>query len=129
MLRELRNYKWKLFLCPTVKIGENTTNIFKLLFFTINLHFATSNQMSTYRKLNLCSSSSIYFIFLSLEMQKTLEQTKVYHALSYFVWKEMTHKPVCFLLVQLASMNVFLCYVITGRHNFSWKIIVTQWFF
>ena len=32
------------------KIGKNRTNILKLLFFTINLHFATSNQMFTYRK-------------------------------------------------------------------------------
>ena len=60
------------------KIGENTTNILKLLFFTINLHFVTSNQISTYRKLNLPLTSSIYFVFLSLEMQKTLEQTKLY---------------------------------------------------
>ena len=57
---------------PTTKIGENTTNILKLLFFTINLHFVTSNQISTY--------SSIYFLFLPLEMQKKkrLEQAKKY---------------------------------------------------
>ena len=52
------------------KIGENITNILKLLFFTINLHFVTSNQISTYRKLNLPLTSSIYFVFLPLEMQK-----------------------------------------------------------
>ena len=69
------------------KIGENTTNISKLLFFTINLHFVTSNQISTYRKLNLPLTSSIYFVFLPLEMQKRLKQTKVCHALSYFVWR------------------------------------------
>ena len=52
------------------KIGENTTNILKLLFFTINLHSVTSNQISTYRKLNLLLTSSIYFVFWPLEMQK-----------------------------------------------------------
>ena len=52
------------------KIGENTTNILKLLFFIINLHSVTSNQISTYRKLNLPLTSSIYFVFLPLEMQK-----------------------------------------------------------
>ena len=52
------------------KIGENTTNILKLLFFIINLHSVTSNQISTYRKLNLPLTSSIYFVFLTLEMQK-----------------------------------------------------------
>ena len=52
------------------KIGENTTNILKLLFSIINLHSVTSNQISTYRKLNLSLTSSIYFVFLPLEMQK-----------------------------------------------------------
>ena len=42
------------------------------LFFTINSHFVTSNQISTYRKLNLPHRSSIYFVFLPLEMQKRL---------------------------------------------------------
>ena len=49
------------------KIGENTTNILKLLLFVINLH---SNQISTYRKLNLLLTSSIYFVFWHLEIQK-----------------------------------------------------------
>ena len=74
-------------------IGESKTNILKLLFFTLNLHFVKSNQISPYRKLNLSLTSSIYFVFLPLEMQKRLKQTKVYHSFSYFVWKEMTHKP------------------------------------
>ena len=51
-------------------IGENTTNISKLPFFVINLLSVTSNQISIYRKLNLSLTSSIYFIFLPLEMQK-----------------------------------------------------------
>ena len=54
----------------STKIGENTTNILKLLFFTINLHSVTSNQISTYRKLNLPLTSSIYFVLLPLEIQK-----------------------------------------------------------
>ena len=52
----------------------------KLLFFTKNLHFAKSNQISTYRILNFPLTSGIYFVFLpAVEMQKTLEQTKVYY--------------------------------------------------
>ena len=54
------------------KIGQNTTNILKLPVFIINLHFVASNQIFTYRKLNLSLTSSIYFVFLPLEMQKTL---------------------------------------------------------
>ena len=104
------------------KIGENTTSISKLLFFTLNLHFVSSNQIPTYRKLNLPLTSSIYFVFLPLEMQKRLKQTKVCHAFSYFVWKETTHKP---LKVAAAKSLYFLFYVITKRHYFSWKFIVT----
>ena len=35
---------------------------FKLLFFTINLHFVTSDQVSTYRKQNLPLTSIIYLV-------------------------------------------------------------------
>ena len=120
------------------KIGENKASIWKLMFFTINLHFAKANQISTYRKLNLSLTSSIYFVFLPLEMQKRLEQTKVkvYHSFSYLVCKETTNK----LLKAVALKNLFssvyvigttyfdecfLFYVITGRHYFPWKFIVT----
>ena len=125
---------------PATKIGENTTNILKLLFFIINLHSVTSNQISTYRKLNLPLTSSIYFVFLPLEMQKRLEQTKVYHAFSYFVWKETTHKPLkvaaaktlffsVFVIGTTCFDECFLLYVINARHYFSWKVNVTLWFF
>ena len=56
------------------KIGQDKTSIFKLLFFTINLHLVTSHQTSTYRKLNQPLVTSIYVVFLPLEMQKRLEQ-------------------------------------------------------
>ena len=75
----------KVIFVSATKISKSTTNILKLLFFTINLHFAKSNQISTYRKLNLPPASSIYFVFLLLEIQKRLEQIKVYHTFSYFV--------------------------------------------
>ena len=55
---------------------------FKLLFFKINLHFM-SNQISTYRKLNLPLPRSIYLVFLPLEMQRRLKQSKVYHMFFY----------------------------------------------
>ena len=63
----------------------------KLLFFTINLHFATSDQVSTYRKPNLPLTSIIYLVVFPLEMQKRLKKTK---ATRHFVWKETTHKPL-----------------------------------
>ena len=105
------------FVSPT-KTGENKTNILKLLFFLINLHFVLLNQISPYRKLNLSLTRSVYFVFLSVKMQKRLQQTKVYHTFSYFVWKETTRKPLkvtaakaafpsVYGMLQLASINVF----------------------
>ena len=84
-LKQLRNYKRKLFLCPPQKQAKTQPTFLKLLFFTINVHFITLKQISTYRKLNLPLTSSIYFVFLLLEMQKRHKLTKVYYALSYFV--------------------------------------------
>ena len=122
------------------KIGQNATSISKLLFFTINLHFVTSNQISTFRKLNLNLSSSICFVFLPLEMQKRVKQTKVCHAFSYFVWKETTHKTLKVVAANSLFSSVYVigttcfdeCFsfsVITKKHYFSWKFIVTLNFF
>ena len=71
------------------KIGESTTNILKLLSITIHLHFVKSKQKSTYRKLNLALTSSIYFVVLPLEMQNK-------------TWTECT---TCFLLCLKKKTN------------------------
>ena len=132
-------FQTKLVFVSTTKIGANTTNISKLLIFTINLHFVASNQISTYRKLNLPLTSSIYLVFLPLEMQKRLEQTKVCHAFSYFIWKETTHKPLKVAAAESLIFSVYIIgttcfdecfsfYVITKRHyflTFLLKFIVT----
>ena len=55
----------------------------RLLVFTINLQFPISSQISNYRKLNLPLTSSIYLVFLPLEMQKRLKQTKVGYTTVY----------------------------------------------
>ena len=41
---------------------------FDVLFFTKNLHFITSNQIYTYRKLSFPLTNSTYLVFLPLEM-------------------------------------------------------------
>ena len=126
----------KVIFVSATKICENTTNISKLLFFTMNLHFVTSNQISTYRKLNFSLTSSIYFVFLPLEMKKRLKQTKVCPEFSYFIWKETTHKPLKVAAAKSLFSSVYIIgttcfdecfsfYVITKRHYFSWKFIVT----
>ena len=71
---------------------------------------------------------------------KTLEQTKVYHAVSNFVWKETIHKPLQLVVANTLFSSVFvigttcfdkcfLFHVITGRYCSSRKINVTLRFF
>ena len=107
----------------TTKIGENTTNISKLLFFTINLHFVTSNQISTYRKLNLPLTSSIYFVFLPLEMQKRLKQTIVCHTFSYFVWNKTTHKPLKVAAAKSLFSSVYIIGTTCFDEYFSFYVV------
>ena len=72
------------YFCVRHKNRRKHSQHFKLLFFTLNLHFVTLNQIATYRKPNLPLTSSIYLVFLPLEMQVRLNQTKVYCTLFYF---------------------------------------------
>ena len=113
----------------TTKICENTTNISKLLFFTINLHFVTSNQLSTCRKLNLPHTCSIYFVFLPLEMQKRLKQTKVCHMFSYFIWKETTHKPLKVAAAKSLFASVYIIGTTCFDECFSFYVITKRYFF
>ena len=69
------------------KIGENTINILKLLFFKINLHFGRSDYRSTCGKLNLLRINNICLVFSSWEMQRRLMQTKAYYKLCLFSLK------------------------------------------
>ena len=110
----------------TTKIDENTTKISKLLLFTLNLHFVTSSQISKYRKLNLPLISSIYFVFLPLEMQKRLKQTKVCHAFSYFVQKETTHKPLKVEAAKFIFSSVYIIGTTCFDKCFSFYVITKK---
>ena len=75
----------KSYFCVRHKNRPKRNQHFKTAVFHNKFTFVTSNQISTFRKLNLPLSSSIYFVFLPVGMQKRLKQTKVCHAFSYFV--------------------------------------------
>ena len=90
-LRELRNYKRKFIFGPDTKIGENTINTLNCCFFTVSLHFVTSNQISTYRKLNMSLTSSIYLVSRNA---KKLKQTKVIATRCFALKKEKVRKPL-----------------------------------
>ena len=83
------------------------------MFFTINLHFVRSNQIPTYRKLNLPVTSSIYLVFLPLEMQRKLNHTKVYHM--FFLLCRKRNDPQTFKCSTCENHFLqFVCY----RYNF-----------
>ena len=109
---------------------------FKLLLFTIYLHFVASNQISTYAEYHFSSHKQYLFSLLNSKNKKRLKQTKVYQTLFYFVWKETTHRPLKVGAAKTLFSNVhfndttwfdecFSFYVITGRQYLSWKSIVT----
>ena len=72
-------------------------------------------------------------------MQRRLEQTKQYYRLCYFVWKETSHKPIKVATAKMSFPSeyiidttyfneCFLFHLITGRHYFLHKFIVTHRF-
>ena len=122
------------------KIGENSTNILKLLVFMINLHFVTSNQISTYRKLKLSLTGSIYFVFLPLEMLKKTRTDQSISRVFLLYLKRIdpqTFKSTSckypfssvYVIATTCFGERFLFYMITGSHCFSWKFVVTLRFF
>ena len=111
--------KFKTMFCVRHKNKRKHNQHFKLLFFKVNLRFITSNQILTYRKLNLFIRSSIYLVVLPTEMQRRLKQPK--YTTRFFTSSEKKwstnfksssfKKPflqcICYLLVRLAFMNAF----------------------
>ena len=122
----------------STKIGGSTLNILNC-HFSKKTHFGTSEQMSTYGKLNLLPIKSIYLVFSSRERQTRPIQTKVYYKNFYSVWKETSHKPLIVAAAKKSfpSMYIidktcfdlcFLFHVIIGRHDFLCKFCTTQRF-
>ena len=107
LLKELKIHKQNLF-CVRHKNRRKHSQHFKLLFFTINLHFVTSNQIPIYIKPNLVLTSSIYLVFFPLEMQGRLKQTKLYHKF-FILCDRNDHKPLKVVAAKTAS-PVCVCY-------------------
>ena len=65
------------YFCVHLKNRRKHNQHFKLLLFTLNLHFVTSNQIPPYRKNYICpSKNSICLVFLLLQMETRLKQPK-----------------------------------------------------
>ena len=133
LLKELWNYNHKLFLCPPQKHNQHSM----LLLFKINLHFGTSGKISKCRKLIFLPIDNIYLVFFSREMQ-ILVQTKV--ATTNFFYclkrnisqtcKSRSCKKIFHNCVYHSNnlLRCFLFHMITERHYFLFKFIVTKRF-
>ena len=83
----------------------------------IKLHFITSNQIPTYRKPHFPLTSSIYLVFLPLEMKRRLKQTKVYY--TFFLLYLKRSKPQTFKSGSCKSLFLqYVCY----WYNLLWWI-------
>ena len=113
------------------KMGKNTSTILYCCF--SKWTYTLSHQTTLcHKKTKFAFISSIYLVFLPLEMQKRLKQTQVYHTFFffYFIWKETTLKPLNVPAAKALFSNEyvigttcfdesFLLYVITGGHYFQ----------
>ena len=90
--------------------------------------FWLPDYISTYGKPNFPLTSSIYLVFLPLEMQIKLKQTKVYQTFFYFVRKEMTHKPLKVVPAKTLFSNVYVVGTICFDKCFllcdNWKTLL-----
>ena len=99
---------------------------FKLLFFTINLHFLTSYQIPTYRTPNFPQSSSIYLVLLPLKMQGRLKET---------TQNETTHKPLkvaaaktIFSSAYVYKLLQWMFFILCDNRKTLLSIIVSHYF-
>ena len=119
------------------KISENTSNI---LFFKPNLHFVTSNWISTCRKLNLLLANSTYLIVYALLKQRRLntDQSTLQVLLLCSKWNDSQTVKSSSCKIKFSSVyavdptrfdECFLFHVVTGRHYFWQKFVVELRFF
>ena len=133
------------YFCTCHKSNRKHNQHLQLLFFKINLHSGTSNQISTYGKPNLLLINSNYLVFFSLEIQKRFMDScrpiRILQVL-YFVWKKknkkkqtLTHKPSkvactekCFFKCVCYWYNtlqwIFFVSYDNGKTITAWKVSV-----
>ena len=74
ILKELRNYKWKLFLCPPQKQAR-TQPTFQNYCFSQYIYTSSHQTKHLHIENWICLSQVVFFAFLPLEMQNRLKQT------------------------------------------------------
>ena len=95
------------------------TQYFKLLFFQVNPHFCTWNQISTSRKTKFTSCNlTCHGLFFPRNAGNNHTDQSILLAF-YSVWQESTHKPS---KIEYAKKNVFSIVYVIGTTCFDeWK--------
>ena len=92
LLKELRNYQRKLFLCPQ-KNKRKRNQHFQLLFFTIDLHFVTSNDVHIQKAKLAYHKQYLFGLLTSRNAKSTQTDQSILHVFLLCL-KKMTHKPL-----------------------------------
>ena len=108
-------------MCPPQKKSKTQP---ELHFFTIHLCFFTSKKISTNRKLNLPLTNSIYsihLVFVPLEMQRRLKETKIYHTFFLLCLRGKDPENIGFSSVYVIGTTCFSeCFFFF----LNWKILL-----
>ena len=109
------------YFCVRHKSRRKHNQHFELLYLIINIHFGASNQLSACSKINLLFINTIYLVLSSLEIKRTLIQTKVFYKLLLLCLKinnSQNFRSIATVKNLFSSENV-----INGRQFFFVKII------
>ena len=117
------------YFCVRHKSRREHNQHFKLLIFQAFLHFGTSHLLSTYRKTSLILIISFHLFLSSIEIQRTVIQTK--YTTGFFplsekkrllnLQKQQLQKNIfssVHVMVTTCFDKCFLFHVITERHCF-----------
>ena len=110
---------------------------FKLLFFKINLHFGTSEYISTYGKLNLLPINSIFWSSLLEKCKEDWSRPNYTTSFPYPVLKEASYKPLkiaaakksftsVFIIDTTCFVECFSCHVITANSIFYTNLLLPR---
>ena len=111
------------YFCLAQKGTRKHTQYFKLLFFQVNPHFCTWNQISTSRKTKFTSCNlTCHGLFFPRNAGDNHTDQSILLAF-YSVWQESTHKPS---KIEYAKKKRFL-HCVRYRHNLLWWMKMNEW--
>ena len=114
------------YICVRHKNRRKHNQHFKLLFFKINLHFGTSEYISTYGKLDLLPINSIFWFSLLEKGKEDWCRPKYTTSFPYSVLKEVSHKPLKVAAAKISFPGVFIIDTTCFNELFSFHMITAN---